>query len=106
MRRGGLLLILVVIAFALYWSDVISVRVNVPKPFSVEATAFWQEKKPDALPQGLAIWVELAPPARQRSSLGSGFIASSDGYVVTNFHVVREAGEIIVRLADQSEHKA
>ncbi len=42
----------------------------------------------------------------QRQSLGSGFIASADGYVVTNFHVVRGASEIVVRLADHSEHKA
>jgi len=46
------------------------------------------------------------PGPRQRQSLGSGFIASSDGYVVTNFHVVRGASEIVVRLVDHSEHKA
>ena len=46
------------------------------------------------------------PGPRQRQSLGSGFIASADGYVVTNFHVVRGASEIVVRLADHSEHKA
>ena len=46
------------------------------------------------------------PGNRGTHSLGSGFIASSDGYVVTNFHVVRGASEIVVRLADHSEHKA
>jgi serine protease Do len=46
------------------------------------------------------------PRPRQRQSLGSGFVASADGYVVTNFHVVRGASEIVVRLADHSEHKA
>ena len=46
------------------------------------------------------------PGPRERQSLGSGFIASVDGYVVTNFHVVRGASEIVVRLADHSEHKA
>ena len=46
------------------------------------------------------------PGPRERQSLGSGFIASADGYVVTNFHVVRGASEIVVRLADHSEHKA
>jgi serine protease Do len=45
------------------------------------------------------------PGNRARQSLGSGFIASADGYVVTNFHVVRGASEIVVRLADHSEHK-
>ena len=46
-----------------------------------------------------------APP-RARMSLGSGFIVSPDGYVVTNYHVVEGAGETVVRLGDQSEHKA
>nr|WP_028698133.1 DegQ family serine endoprotease [Pseudomonas monteilii] len=46
--------------------------------------------------------------ARQREaqSLGSGFIISSDGYVLTNNHVVADADEIIVRLSDRSELKA
>ncbi len=39
-------------------------------------------------------------------SLGSGFILSSDGYVVTNHHVVKDADEIIVRLSDRRELKA
>ncbi|OUV62627.1 MAG: serine peptidase [Gammaproteobacteria bacterium TMED119] len=39
-------------------------------------------------------------------SLGSGFIISADGYVVTNHHVVREADEIIVKLSDRREFVA
>ena len=46
------------------------------------------------------------PQGGERQSLGSGFIASGDGYIVTNFHVVREAAAIVIRLADQSELKA
>ena len=46
------------------------------------------------------------PAPRARQSLGSGFVVSPDGYVVTNGHVVRDAGEIVVRLADHSEHRA
>lgn len=37
---------------------------------------------------------------------GSGFIIESDGLVVTNHHVVDEADEIIVRLADRREFEA
>ena len=39
-------------------------------------------------------------------SLGSGFMISADGYVVTNHHVVREADEIIVKLSDRREFVA
>ena len=39
-------------------------------------------------------------------SLGSGFIISGDGYVMTNHHVVAEADEIIVRLSDRREFVA
>ncbi|MCP4634093.1 MAG: Do family serine endopeptidase [candidate division Zixibacteria bacterium] len=46
-------------------------------------------------------------PQRQRSqSLGSGFIISGDGYIVTNNHVVRDADKIKVRLSDTSEYPA
>lgn len=36
-------------------------------------------------------------------SLGSGFIISNDGYVLTNYHVIKDANEIIVRLSDRRE---
>jgi serine protease Do len=39
-------------------------------------------------------------------SLGSGFIISPDGYIITNHHVVRNATEIRVRLADERTYKA
>ena len=39
----------------------------------------------------------------ESSSLGSGFIISSDGYIVTNHHVVAGADKIIVKLSDRRE---
>ncbi|MBM7060410.1 DegQ family serine endoprotease [Pseudomonas sp. UL073] len=43
---------------------------------------------------------------REAQSLGSGFIISADGYILTNNHVVADADEIIVRLSDRSELQA
>ncbi|PTN37019.1 DegQ family serine endoprotease [Desulfonatronum sp. SC1] len=42
-------------------------------------------------------------PARRSQSLGSGFIISSDGYIVTNNHVIRDATEITVNLLDSAD---
>ena len=36
-------------------------------------------------------------------SLGSGFIISSDGYILTNNHVIKDAEEIIVKLVDRRQ---
>lgn len=42
----------------------------------------------------------------KRQSLGSGFIISEDGYIVTNNHVVENASDVKVILADKSEYHA
>ncbi len=42
----------------------------------------------------------------KRNSLGTGFIISADGYLLTNHHVVADASEIRVRLADEQTHDA
>ncbi len=46
------------------------------------------------------------PDYHDAKSLGSGFIISKDGYVMTNYHVVKDGDEIIVRLSDRRELKA
>jgi len=49
-------------------------------------------------------------PPQQRDyetrSLGSGFIVSTDGYILTNAHVVDMADEVTVKLSDKREFKA
>jgi len=51
------------------------------------------------LPEGFA----QEPSQQQRQSLGSGFIISDDGYILTNNHVIENADEIVVRLSDRRE---
>ncbi|MGA0116482.1 MAG: trypsin-like peptidase domain-containing protein, partial [Burkholderiales bacterium] len=46
------------------------------------------------------------PREFQSQSLGSGFIISADGYILTNAHVVDFAEEVTVRLTDKREFKA
>ena len=46
------------------------------------------------------------PREFENKSLGSGFIISADGYILTNAHVVDSADEVTVRLTDKREFKA
>jgi len=46
------------------------------------------------------------PVPRERAGMGSGFILSGDGYIVTNNHVVENARQVIVRLPDRQEFDA
>src|SRR5690606_15365731 len=51
---------------------------------------------------------EMPLPQQQQPQRGegSGFVVSSDGYILTNAHVVRDASEIIVKLTDRREFQA
>jgi serine protease Do len=49
-----------------------------------------------------------APPDEeaQPSGVGSGFVLTADGFIMTNAHVIEGADELLVTLADQREYKA
>uniref|UniRef100_A0A7V3VTD1 DegQ family serine endoprotease n=1 Tax=candidate division WOR-3 bacterium TaxID=2052148 RepID=A0A7V3VTD1_UNCW3 len=47
----------------------------------------------------------LPPSESKTRTLGSGFIISDDGYVVTNYHVIKNATDIVIRLTNKKEYK-
>jgi len=49
---------------------------------------------------------QFPAPESEGESLGSGFVISTDGYILTNHHVVADATRIIVRMQDGSEKDA
>lgn len=65
---------------------------------------------PDDVPEIFRHFFGIPTPMpkgnRESTSLGSGFIISSDGYILTNNHVINNASEIIVRLNDRRELEA
>jgi serine protease Do len=63
----------------------------------------------EEIPEYLRRFFEFrgAPPSqRQRMGMGSGFIISDDGYIVTNNHVVEGADSVVVRMSDRREFDA
>jgi serine protease Do len=64
---------------------------------------------PEEIPEYLRRFFEFrgAPPSQQpRMGMGSGFIISEDGYIVTNNHVVEGADSVLVRMSDRREFDA
>jgi len=46
------------------------------------------------------------PKKRKERSLGSGVIIDKDGYIITNFHVINDADEIVVKTSEGKKYKA
>lgn len=68
----------------------------------------YQEQMED-LPESLRRFFDFRgrpPVPRDRAGMGSGFILTRDGYIVTNNHVVENARQVIVRLPDRQEFDA
>jgi serine protease Do len=72
-------------------------------------TATIQRQRPNPLmndPFFKQFFGQAQPQPRVQQSLGSGVIVAKDGYVITNNHVVKDADQILVALADRREYKA
>jgi len=67
------------------------------------------QPSPEQMPEYLRRFFEFRggqPPQQQEMAMGSGFVISSDGYIVTNNHVVDGASSVLVRLIDRREFEA
>ena len=60
---------------------------------------------PGAVPRGPQR-PDRAPDAERPRGVGSGFVLSGDGFIMTNAHVVDGADEVVVTLPDKREFKA
>ncbi len=60
------------------------------------------------VPRALRPFLDIDPDQlkRMQQGEGSGFLISADGYILTNNHVVADADEVVVTLADEREFKA
>ena len=75
----------------------------IPAVVSIASTVMVRDQafSDDALPFGLF----KEPPTRRQYGQGSGVIVSPDGYIVTNNHVVADAVDVEVVLADRRQYK-
>jgi serine protease Do len=75
----------------------------IPAVVSIASTVMVRDQafSDDALPFGLF----KEPPARRQYGQGSGVIVSPDGYIITNNHVVADAVDVEVILADRRQYK-
>lgn len=61
------------------------------------------QQRPEGSPRGRRA---PAPEEEVQRGVGSGFIISADGYIMTNAHVIEGADEVYVTMTDKREYKA
>ena len=64
------------------------------------------DRYPDELEEFFRRFMPMPEPREHPQSMGSGFIISEDGYILTNNHVVEGAESITIRLIDRREFEA
>jgi serine protease Do len=82
------------------------VRTNAGLPFDQDDPAYEFFKRFFPRQPGMPGFPGQGGREYQNRSLGSGFIISHDGYVLTNAHVIDSADEVVVKLNDKREFKA
>lgn len=86
--------------------DSVPAVVNIEARSNGDNAAMAQQEVPEFFRRFFEAPGQQPQQPRERVSTGSGFVVTSDGYVMTNHHVVDGADEIIVRLNDRSEYEA
>ena len=84
-----------------------------PVPATFDVAALAERVKPTVvnitttqkvvLPEGHPFDFFFNQPGGERTGAGTGFVIDKQGYVVTNEHVVRDADEVTVKFADDTE---
>lgn len=88
------------------------IEANSPAVVKIRAVEQTPERRRQQVPQGQVpdIFRDFFGQPHQRrrkaEAMGSGFFISSDGYILTNNHVIGDADEITVRLNDRREYPA
>lgn len=76
-----------------------------------KAANFFAEVVNVSVPAVVFIQTKLSPPSRwisslwgtneEKSYIGSGFLITEDGYIITNEHVIKDADKVVVTLSNQ-----
>jgi serine protease Do len=82
------------------------VKILVEAEMSGRAESDQMDQVPEYLRRFFEFRGDQAPQQRPRRNMGSGFVVSEDGYIVTNHHVVEGASSVVVRMIDRREFDA